>query len=103
MSKDEHLGLPIEKLIAIAKDEYAIASDEVTDNWNTHLKSEEFHNIVAFNPPLGKLLPAESVFFDRLENRAVLIAVAKMIDANNARLAQQLSGLIPPATDNSGS
>ena len=92
MNKYDHLGLYLEELNAIAQDAYIAASDEVADNWKSRENDTEFNNIMDFHATKG-VLPAVAVFWDKLEHRSVLTAVAKMIDANNTHLFHQLSAL----------
>ena len=87
----DSLGLSREELEEIGKHEYVRVSD------STNLESTEIQeelSIIAEQRHITEgLIPAFDVLWDRVENRAVLSAVALMISENNKRLVEQLTQL----------
>lgn len=87
----DSLGLSREELEEIGKHEYVRVSDS-TNLVSTEIQ-EELSIIAEQRHITEGLIPAFDVLWDRVENRAVLSAVASMISENNKRLVEQLTQL----------
>ena len=102
MKDEQHLGLSFDELKALGDETYAVAFDKSADEKVADYQNDEEFDIIKNEKNIlveSEVLPANHVFFGRLAHRAVLTAVAKMIDENNTRLAQQLKSLAPQSNE----